>query len=162
MAHDAFLKLDGVDGESTRKGYEKQMAVMSFSWGGSNPSTIGVTGGGGGGKGELSSMTFTKKADGASPLMFQKCMEGEHIKKATLTLMKAGGKEAVDFVKYEMEKVFIDAVSYSGSDGGDDAPMESVSLSFGKMSYTYTPQKPDGTKGSPVVGQWDVTTVASK
>jgi type VI secretion system secreted protein Hcp len=161
MAFDAFLKLEGIDGESTRKGYEKQMAILSFSWGGSNPSTIGVTGGGGGGKGELSSLSFMKKADSASPLTFQKCMEGEHIKKATLTLLKSGGKEAVDFVKYEMEKVYIDSVQYSGSSGGDDQPIESISLSFGKLSYTFTPQKADGTKGSPVVGQWDVTTVAS-
>lgn len=158
---DAFLKLDGIEGESTRKGFEKQMAILSFSWGGSNPSTIGVTGGGGGGKGELSSLSFTKKADAASPLMYQKCMEGEHIKKATLTLMKSGGKEAVDFVKYEMENVYIDSVHYSGSSGGDDQPTESISVSFGKLSYTFTPQKPDGTKGSPVVGQWDVRTVAS-
>lgn len=159
---DTFLKLDGVDGESTRKGYEKQMAVIAFSWGGSNPSTIGVTGGGGGGKGELSSLSITKKSDAASPLLFQKCMEGEHFKKGALTLLKAGGKESVDFVKYELENIFIDSVSYSGSEGGDDQPTEAISLSFGKMTYTFTPQKPDGTKGSPVVGQWDVTTVASK
>lgn len=161
MAFDAFLKLEGIDGESTRKGYEKQMAVISFSWAGSNPSTIGVTGGGGGGKGELSSLSIIKKADSASPLMFQKCMEGEHVPKASLTLLKAGGKEAVDFIKYEMEKVYIDSVSYSGSEGGDDQPTESISLSFGKMGYTFTPQKADGTKGSPVVGQWDVTIVSS-
>jgi type VI secretion system secreted protein Hcp len=162
MAYDAFLQLEGVDGESTRKGYEKQMAVISFSWGGSNPSTIGVTGGGGGGKGELSSLSIMKKADAASPLLYQKCMEGNHFGKAKLTLLKSGGKESVDFIVYEMEKVYVDSVQYSGSEGGDDQPMESISLSFGKLSYTFTPQKPDGTKGSPVVGSWDVTLVAVK
>lgn len=162
MAYDAFLKIEGVEGESTRKGFEKQMAVLSFSWGASNPSTIGVTGGGGGGKGSLSSLSFMKKADAASPLLYQKCMEGEHIKKATLTLLKAGGKDVVDFVKYELENIFIDSVSFSGSEGSDDQPHESTSLSFGKLTYTFTPQKPDGSKGSPVVGQWDQTTVASK
>lgn len=162
MAFDAFLKIDGIDGESTRKGYEKQIPVLSFSWGGSNPATIGVKGGGGGGKGTLSGLNIMKKADGSSPKFFQKCMEGEHIKKATLTLLKAGGKEALDFIKCELETVYIDSVQYSGSEGGDDAPMESVSLVFGKVTYTYTPQKPDGTKGSPVVGLWDVTKVSSK
>jgi type VI secretion system secreted protein Hcp len=161
MAFDAFLKIDGIDGDSTRKGFEKQIEVLSFSWGGSNPSTIGVTGGGGGGKGTLSSLNIMKKADGSSPKFFQKCMEGEHIKKAALTLNKAGGKAAVDFVKYELETVYIDSVQYSGSGGGDDTPIESVSLSFGKVTYTYTPQKADGTKGSPVVGQWDQTKVSA-
>jgi type VI secretion system secreted protein Hcp len=161
MAFDAFLKIDGIDGDSTRKGFEKQIEVLSFSWGGSNPSTIGVTGGGGGGKGTLSSLNIMKKADGSSPKFFQKCMEGEHIKKASLTLNKAGGKAAVDFVKYELETVYIDSVQYSGSGGGDDTPIESVSLSFGKVTYTYTPQKADGTKGAPVVGQWDQTKVSA-
>jgi type VI secretion system secreted protein Hcp len=162
MAFDAFLKIDGVDGESTRKGYEKQIPILSFSWGGSNPATIGVDGGGGAGKGVLSSLSIMKKSDASSPLIFQKCMEGEHIKSAKLTLMKAGGKAPIDFVVYELSIVYIDSVQYSGSQGGDDAPMESVSLTFGKMTYTFTPQTATGTKGSPVVGQWDITTVDSK
>ena len=32
MAFDAFLKIDGVNGESTRKGFEKQIEIQSFSW----------------------------------------------------------------------------------------------------------------------------------
>ena len=161
MAFDAFLKVDGIDGDSTRKGFEKQIAVLSFSWGGSNPSTIGVTGGGGGGKGTVSSLSVMKKADGSSPKFYQKCMEGEHIPKAVLTLNKAGGKASVDFIKYELEHVYISSVQYSGSEGGDDAPTESVSIDFGKLTYTYTPQNADGTKGSAIIGQWDQTTVAS-
>ncbi len=161
MAYDAFLKIDGIDGESTRKGFEKQIPILSFSWGGSNPSTIGVTGGGGGGKGTLSSLNIMKKADSSSPKFFQKCMEGEHIKKAALTLNKSGGKSPIDFVKYELENIFVDSIQASGSEGGDDSPMESISLAFGKLTYTYTPQNPDGTKGAPVVGLWDITTVSA-
>lgn len=162
MAFDAFLKLDGIDGETTRKGFEKQMAILSFSWGGSNPSTIGVSGGGGGGKGTLSHLSVMKKSDGASPKLFQNCMKGTHIKTGTLTLNKVGGQAAIDFVKYELENIFISDVQFSGSEGGDDAPMESISLTFGKMTYTYTPQKPDGTKGEAVIGSWDVTLVSDK
>lgn len=162
MAFDAFLKIDGIEGESTRKGFEKQIPILSFSWGGSNPATIGVDGGGGGGKGALSSLNVMKKADSSSPTFFQKCMEGEHFKKASLTLMKAGGKAPIDFIKYDLETVYIDSVQYSGSGGGDDTPMESISLAYGKMTYTFTPQTATGTKGSPVVGQWDVTKVDSK
>ena len=36
MAFDAFLKLDGIDGESVPEGYEKWIEVLSFSWGASN------------------------------------------------------------------------------------------------------------------------------
>jgi type VI secretion system secreted protein Hcp len=93
MAFDAFLKIDGVDGEATRKGFEKQMEIQSFNWGASNPATIGAGGGGGGGgKVSLSTFNLTKKSDSASPLLFQSCCDGSHYAKAVVTLNKAGGK----------------------------------------------------------------------
>jgi len=162
MAFDAFLKIEGVEGESTRKGFEKQMEILSFSWGASNPSTIGAGGGGGGGgKVSVSSFNIMKKSDSASPLLFQACCQGDHYPKATVTLNKSGGKAAIDFLKYEFEEVYVDSVQWSGSSGGDDTPAESVSFSFGKVSVTYTGQKPDGSKGSPTVGAWDLTLVSA-
>jgi type VI secretion system secreted protein Hcp len=161
MAFDAFLKIDGVNGEATRKGFEKQMEIQSFSWGATNPATIGAGGGGGGG-GKVSVSTFnvTKKSDAASPLLFQTCCKGTHYPKAVVTLNKAAGDSPVDFIKYEFEKVYVESVQWSGSSGGDDTPMESVSFAFGKVSITYTPQNADGSKGSPAVGAWDLTTVS--
>jgi type VI secretion system secreted protein Hcp len=160
MAFDAFLKIDGVNGEATRKGFEKQMEILSFSWGASNPSTIGAGGGGGGGgKVSVSSFNIMKKSDAASPILFQACCKGDHFPSAIVTLNKAAGSAALDFIKYEFDEVYVDSVQWSGSSGGDDTPMESVSFSFGKVSITYTPQNKDGSKGSPAVGAWDLTAV---
>ena len=157
---DAFLKLEGINGESTRKGFEKQIELQSFSWGASNPSTIGSSGAGGGaGKATLSSFSCLKKTDAASPMLFQACCQGKHFPKATVTLHASGGDEAIDYLVYEFEKVYIDSVQWSGSTGGDDRPAESLSLSFGKVTVTYTPQSDTGAKGSPVVGSWDVQKV---
>ncbi len=162
MAFDAFLKIDGVNGESTRKGFEKQIEIQSFSWGASNPATIGAGGGGGGGgKVSVSSFNIMKRSDASSPLLFQACCQGDHYPKAVVTLNKAGGKAAVDFIKYEFEKVYVENIQWSGATGGDDTPTESVSFAFGKVSVTYTPQNPDGSKGSPAVGAWDLTTVSA-
>jgi type VI secretion system secreted protein Hcp len=162
MAFDAFLKIDGVDGESTRKGFEKQMEIQSFSFGASNPSTVGAGGGGGGGgKVSVSSFNIIKKSDAASPLLFLACCQGDHYKSAVVTLNKAAGKAPIDFIKYEFEEVYVDNIQWSGSSGGDDTPTESVSFSFGKVSVTYTPQKADGSKGSPAVGAWDLTLVSA-
>ncbi|MGH7421958.1 MAG: Hcp family type VI secretion system effector [Gemmatimonadales bacterium] len=162
MAFDAFLKIDGVDGESTRKGFEKQMEIQSFSFGASNPSTIGAGGGGGGGgKVSVSSFNVMKKSDAASPLLFLTCCQGDHYKTAVVTLNKSAGKAPIDFIKYEFEEVYVDNIQWSGASGGDDTPMENVSFSFAKVSITYTPQKPDGSKGSPAVGAWDLTLVSA-
>jgi len=162
MAFDAFLKIEGVDGESTRKGFEKQMEIQSFNFGASNPSTIGAGGGGGGGgKVSVSSFNILKRSDAASPLLFLACCQGDHYPTAVVTLNKSAGKAPIDFIKYEFEEVYVDNIQWSGASGGDDTPTESVSFSFAKVSITYTPQKPDGSKGSPAVGAWDLTLVSA-
>src|SRR5690349_6789405 len=115
MAFDAFIKIPGVDGESTRKGFEKQIGILSFSLGASNPSSIGHGGGGGAGKATLSSFQLMKHTDVTSPVLFQKCCAGEHFDKVVVSLNKAGGKAPVNFLVYEFEQVFIDSVQWSGS-----------------------------------------------
>lgn len=160
MAFDAFLKIDGLNGESTRIGFEKQLEIKSFNWGATNPATIGA-GGGGAGKVSLSPFNISKKTDAASPLLFQSCCNGTHYAKAVVTLIKSGSGSPYDFIKYEFEKVYVESVQWSGATGGDDTPLESVSFAFSKVSITYTPQNPDGSKGSPVVGAWDLTRVST-
>ena len=160
MAFDAFLKVEGIAGESSRKGFEKQLEIQSFSLGATNPTTIGTGGGGGSGKVAVSSFHCTKRSDAASPVLFQACCNGSHYPKASVTLHKAGGKEAVDFIKYEFEEVFVESIQWGGSSGGDDVPTEQVSFAFGKVTVTYTPQTATGAKGSAVVGSWDLRKVS--
>jgi type VI secretion system secreted protein Hcp len=160
MATDAFLELDGVEGESTRKGFEGKIALINFSMGGHNPSSIGAGGGGGSGKVSLTPFTFTKESDKASPAMFAAMCTGKHFPKAKVTIHKAGGGEAVDFLVYEFEKVFIEDMNWSGGSGGD-VPMESVAMAYGKVTITYTPQTETGAKGSPVVASWDQMLVSA-
>jgi len=155
---DAFLSIDGVDSESTRKGFEGQIEIQSFSIGAHNETSIGAGGGAGAGKVALSTMNVTKKTDAASPVLFQKCCEGMHFPKAEITLHKAGG-EQLAFLKYAFDTIYVEDIQWSGSSGGDDVPMETLSLAFGKIEMTYTKQAKDGTAGAPVVASWDLTTV---
>jgi len=161
MSFDAFLKVEGVDSESTRKGHENEIELISFSWGASNPTSVDVGGGAGSGKVSVSGFNFMKRTDAASAPLFQACCTGKHFPKAVVTLYKASGGDAVDYLKYEFEKVFIESVQWSGSSGGDDVPMESVSIAFGKVAMTYTKQNQDGSKGGSVVGSWDLMKVTA-
>ncbi len=77
-----------------------------------------------------------------------------------MTLRKAGGESPVDFLMYEFENVYVESVQWSGASGGDDRPTESLSLAFGKVTVTYTPQADQGATGSPVVGSWSVQTAS--
>lgn len=158
MAFDAFLEIEGVAGESQRAGHEGQIELQSFSWGASNPTSISSTGTGiGAGKVSISSFNFMKNTDGTSPTLFQKCCNGKHFDKAKVTLYKAAGDDgALDYLIYEFEKVFVDSIAWSG--GGDGIPLESISLSFGKVTINYTGQNDDGTKAGVTPGSWNLVT----
>ena len=133
MASDFYLKIDGVKGETTAKGLQDYMEIASFSFGASNPTTIGSHGGGSAG-------------DNASPLLFEACATGQHFAKATLVLRKAGGKDNKQqiFLQYDLEQVFVDSIQWSGAAGGDTYPMEGLSFSFGKVTVNYYPQDKEG------------------
>ncbi len=156
MAFDTFLSLDGIKGESQDSSYKGWIEISSFSLGAMNPATIGsATGGAGGGKATLSEITIIKRTDASSPTLFQGCCSGTHYKTATIALRKAGGKAMV-YLQYELTEVFISSVQWSGSGGGDDTPTESVSVAYGAINVTYTPQKVDGTPDAAVVAGWNV------
>jgi type VI secretion system secreted protein Hcp len=163
MAYDAFLKLDGVTGESTRKGAEGWIQIMSFSWGAANPVSLGTgTGGAGSSKVTISTINVIKQTDSSSPLLFQKCCAGTHYPTGIVSIRKASGTDTgLEYFKIEMTEVFVESIQVSGSSGGDDTPTESVSLAFGSIKETYQPQKVDGTPGAAQIGQWNVKTNSS-
>ncbi len=163
MAFDAYLKIEGPDvaGESKATGFEKQIALYSFSWGASNPVTFGSGTGGGAGKVSVSSFNLMKKTDSASPLLFQSCCKGDHYKKATVTLRKAGG-EQINYLVYEFDTVFVESIQWSGSSGGDDTPTESLSLAYAKVTISYQPQTDKGAaEGKPMRASWDLEKVSA-
>ena len=164
MAFDAFLDVAEVEGEATAKGFEKKIDIFSFSWGASNPVSIGTGSGGmSGGKVSISSFNVMKKTDKASPKLFLKACTGEHIKNVTLSLRKqtgAGGQDV--YLSYKFEEVYVESIQWSGSTGGDDTPTESVSFAFGKVTVEYKTQGKDGklVAGTPVM--WDIRAGAGK
>jgi type VI secretion system secreted protein Hcp len=158
--YDAFLQIAGLKGESTRAGFEGQTELKTFSWGASNSSSMGSSGPGGGvGKAKLDSFKCTKATDLTSPPLFQACCSGKHFPRAKVTLIKSGGDSTVPYLVYEFEKVFVSDIQWEGEDGKVKLPTETVELSFGKVTITYTSQTDTGGVGTPVVASWNVQTV---
>lgn len=157
MAYDAFLKIDGVNGESQRDGHQNEIEIYSFSWGASNPTSVGSGGKGmAAGRVSISSFNIMKKTDSASPTLFQKCCSGKHFDTATVVLQKAGGDKALDYLTYKFGEVFVESIQWSGSSGGDDTPSESVSFAFGKVEITYKPQIETGGSQQAIGAGWDI------
>jgi type VI secretion system secreted protein Hcp len=166
MASDFYLKIDGVKGETTAKEMKEFMEILSFSFGASNPSTVGSHGGGSAaGKVSISSFNVMKRTDAASPTLFQMCCSGDHAKTAEMHIKKSSGKdgEQATFIKYLFEQVYIDSVQWSGASGGDPYPTEALSFSFGKVTVSYYPQDDKGkiaTKSEDAA--WNLVTNSAK
>lgn len=155
MAFDAFLEIDGVEGEATRDGFEKMIEIESFTFGAHNPTSIGSGGGAGSGKAQLSSFNVTKYTDSASPALFQACCSGKHFPNAKITFHKSGGDEPLPYLTYEFDKVFVESINWGGASGGDDRPTEQLSLAFGKVEILYQPQAEKGSAAGAVSASWD-------
>jgi len=156
MGIEIFLKLDGIDGESTKQGAEKWIEIFSFSNGASNHSSVAFGTGSGAGKVDLSSVSLQKQLDVASPYMFAHCCSGKHIATGHMIVRESTGntKGPEIYFQYDFTEVFVDSISWGGSAGGGK-PSESASLSAKSIMVTYWPQNADGTLGTQIPKGWD-------
>jgi len=155
---DYFLKIDGVEGESTDSKHAKEIELESWSFGGTNAGSFSSGGGGGTGKVALGDFNFVKKTDKSSAKLLTACCTGEHITKGATLVCRKAGKDQQEFLTIVLSPVIVSSYQTGGSAGSDVIPMDQVSLNFGKVEYKYKEQKPDGSLGGEIVGGWDVTT----
>lgn len=142
-AFDAFLKLDGIDGESNDKAHKGEIEISSYSWGESN--AISSSGGGGSTTGRVSiqDFHFTMPLSKASPKLMQACATGVHIREAALTCRKGGGSQH-EFLKIKLYDLLVSSYQTEGSPGGEKPetfPSDQVSLFFVKIDFLYTVEK---------------------
>jgi type VI secretion system secreted protein Hcp len=153
-AVDYFLKIDGIEGESIAKGHDKEIDIESFSWGETQSGTAGEGSGQGAGRAVSQDLHFTKKVDKATPNLMLACATGKHLKFATLSARKAGGKQE-DYLIFKLEDALVSSYQVGGSGGSDIVPLEQVSINFAKIALTYKAQKADGSLAGPVDGKYD-------
>ena len=103
--------------------------------------------GGGAGKVGVHDISITKEVDKASPKLSLACADGTHFKKVTITLRKAGKT----YLTYNLTDVLISSVQISGSGGGQDVPLESISLNFTKIALAV---QQVGPKGGSATRRW--------
>ena len=154
-AVDMFIKIDGVKGESQDAKHKDEIDILAWSWGATNSGSTQSGGGGGSGKANIQDISITKYVDKASPLLLGKVCQGEHIKEATLTVRKAGGKNPVEYIKITLSDILVSSISTGGS-GGADRLTENISLNFAKFKFEYTPQKADGSAEGTVPFAYDI------
>ncbi len=141
---DMFLKIDGIAGESTARGHEKEIEVLSFSWGVA-PKTDKPNA-----RTCVQDISFAKIVDSATPLLLTQAVVGTAVPRAVLTMRKSGGADQQDFMTLEMTQVMVVSVTEGGS-AGQPTLAEQFALRFASMKVSFVPQKPDGSAGTPIV-----------
>jgi len=142
MAFDAFLKIEGIEGESTDKTHPREIEVSSFSWGVSNTTSIGSAGGGAGsGKAVLQNFHFGMPTSKASPVLMLACATGRPTPFATLTLRRGG----FEFMKIKLSDCLVSSYDLAGDNTAtsDDpnSPLDQLSLAFATIDFLYTVQR---------------------
>jgi type VI secretion system secreted protein Hcp len=92
----------------------------------------------------------------ASPKLFIAAVNGTTIPSATIDFVTAA-QPIQPYLQYELENVLISGYSVSSS---GDRPMESLSLNFTKIGFSYRPMRDDGTMGAPITAEWEIGAAA--
>lgn|SRR5262245_33423074 len=148
MAIDAFLKIEGVQGESMDQQYNGKKAnwidVLSYTYGVTQTGAASTQGGLTAGKANLQDFTFTQKVHIGSPELFIRCCTGKVCKDAAFVGRKAAGDKQLDFLKIDMKMVLITSVNSQAGGGQDEIPTETISMTCEEMKIFYCEQKSDG------------------
>ena len=150
MATNFFLKLDGITGESTDSAHAGQIQVLSWSHSFNQPTSPTRSSAGSGTVEQANHADFsiTKYIDSSTDDILKACWTGKQIATGVFTGYRADGTgNGVNYLEIDFTNVVVSNYSISGGTG--DMPVETVTLSYSKVTYTYIPQKQaDGTGGA--------------
>jgi len=137
-----------------------ELPILSFSWGATNPTTLGSTGTGGGeSKASLQDFTLRMAPSSVEPGLWGHLAAGKHLNSAAIHVRKSSGDLETEYVSYTLTNVFI--TSFSTSEGGGDVPTDTIHLTFGRVTESYSPINPDGSLGAANTAQYDQVTATS-
>jgi type VI secretion system secreted protein Hcp len=155
---EVFLKIEGIEGDSTDPMHINEINVVSFKIGVLNSGTFSTGGGGGAGKVQVTDLTVFKFIDKASPQLFVAAAQGDHIRSATLVVRKSGNPFTV--YKIVLDDVLISSVNDNASTTDQNGNLvETITLNWSRITWTFTPQNADGSRGVPITHWFDLKSV---
>lgn len=158
MAFDAFIKINGIEGESTDDRHRGWIEIIAYRSGHSVPISKRTSSAHGAtlGRVDFDAFTFSKFVDKSSPLLMLACAAGTHIDEITVELFRAG-TEKVRFMAYKFKNSLVSSVLVSSGDPRNGFPVELVKINFGKIEWCYTQQNRQGGGAmGHIVTAWDL------
>jgi type VI protein secretion system component Hcp len=133
-AAQAYLKIDGIAGESTARGHERWIEIEAFSVAGARSSarqTLQANSGPG-------TMTLFPRLENLSPKLIEACNEGRSLGRVVLHIRAPGSSGT--FEEYVLDGT---TVSTCQASSADERPTENITLNFGKVEFTPPGGDPD-------------------
>lgn len=136
-ALDMFLEIPGVAGESTTAGYENQINILAWSFGGSKIEC--------GGSLNLQYLAMTKYVDKSTVDLHTAMRDGTVFPTITLRIVRPAGPVNQSL---QLSNAVVTSLSTGGS-GSEDRLTENVTFAFSQVTITYTFIDGSGKAGSP-------------
>ena len=149
MPADAFLKIDGVQGESTDAKHKGEIEVLAWSWGEAQPPRSGGGSGGGAGKVQMQDFRFIAATSAASPPLLLACASGKHVKEAVLSCRRPG-RAPFDFLKVTLTDVVVTSFHLGRVEGGPHH--DEATLGYAAIHVEYRASA----TSAPVKAGWDL------
>jgi type VI secretion system secreted protein Hcp len=131
-AFNAYIKIQGIDGESDNRDHEKWSDLLSFSWGTSHSADASKAAGSGGAeKAVPGDITITKAVDRASPKLADFKAKGTTIPSMTVDTPRTDGKQGREITTLKNVKIISATVSADGK-------TEKVKFSYRSYRVVFT------------------------
>ncbi|HJZ70591.1 MAG TPA: type VI secretion system tube protein Hcp [Vicinamibacterales bacterium] len=152
-----FLDIPDIKGQSTIKGFEDKIEVLSASHGvamqiTASPSATERTSG----KPNHQDLTVSKYVDLSTCPMIAACNAGTNLKTVTMTIGRNDSGTILPYLVFTMDNTIVSSVSVSS--GGGDRPTETVTLNYSKIKWDYTEQQVGTGKKGNNGAIWDLAT----
>lgn len=161
MAHEVFMRMDGVDGPMAHEGREGWVRLIQFSHSIEQPMSAVAAGVGAGSASRATHGDFVilKDVDISSPKIAFFCCDGKQIDKITIEICDAAKDHQV-YMRYELSGVFIRRVAPQlmtiESSGLESKARELVHLRYGRIQWTYIePSNPGSPSDMDSIHFWD-------
>lgn len=154
----AYIKFDGVDGESQDKDHKAWSDLLSFSQGVHQPG--GDATGQSRRRGDviLEDIVCVKELDKSSPKIAESVMTGKVFPSLTVNFTRDTDQGRVTYYRYELTNVLVTSysVNIQVDESGNDVPVEQFSLNYEEIKVTYTETDEAGRKKGNVEYSWKV------
>lgn len=117
-----------VRGQSSTRGYENKVELLSFSHGDGVDRSRDIR--------DNTVMTISKYLDTASPVLHRAAMEGKIFPRVDILIGRNDPERVSVLLRYTLKNVLISNIAVSG--GGGDMPVETLTLSYNSINWDYS------------------------